>query len=333
MRLARFATQRPVTMLMLLVSVVVLGVVALSRLPLLFLPTFDSPRLSVVVPYPYSAPEEIARVIVEPIEEAMGTVSIERIVSQATAREGRVRLEFVYGADMDLAAVEVRDRLDRVRGQLPDDVEHVFLRRFSSTDIPVMAFRVSWQVPQEALEEIIDHTIQRRLQALDGVADVQVFGLERKTVQVQIDPERLEAHGLTTYQLSGLLRRNHVSLSGGALEDGGVRYLLRSVGKFSGAEQIAELALNGQGLKLRDIAQIRYTYPEKTRFDRLDRDEAVTIAIYRTSTANDVDVARSVHRTLDRIQALPGLDTLSLFVYFDSSRNILKRLYHLRGAD
>ncbi len=181
MQLARFATERPVTMLMLLVSVVVLGVVALSRLPLLFLPTFDSPRLSIVVPYPSSAPEEIARLIVEPIEEAMGTVShIERMVSQATAREGRVRLEFINGADMELAAVEVRDRLDRVRGQLPDDVEHVFLRRFSSTDIPVMPLRVSWQGPQEALEEIIDHTIQRRLQALDGVADVQVFGCNAK---------------------------------------------------------------------------------------------------------------------------------------------------------
>ncbi len=333
MQLARFATQRPVTMLMLLVSIVVLGVVALSRLPLLFLPTYDSPRLSVVVPYPSSAPEEIARLIVEPIEEAMGTVShIERMVSQATATEGRVRLEFLHGADMDLASVEVRDRLDRVRWQLPDDVEHVFLRRWSSTDIPVMAFRVSWQGPQTALEEIIDHTVQRRLQALDGVADVQVFGLQRKTIQLQIDPEQLETHGLTTYQLSGLLRRNHVSLSGGALEDGGVRYLLRSLGKFTTPEQIAQLPLNAQGLKLHDIAQVRYAYPDKTRFDRLDREEAVTIAVYRTSTANDVEVARTVHRTLADIQTLPGLETLSLFVYHDSSRNILKRLQHLRST-
>ncbi len=333
MQLARFATQRPVTTLMLLVSIVVLGAVALSRLPLLFLPTYDSPRLSVIIPYPSSAPDEIARLIVEPIEEAMGTVShIERIVSQATATEGRVRLEFLHGADMELAAVEVRDRLDRVRRQLPDDVEHVFLRRWSSTDIPVMAFRVSWQGPQTALEEIIDHTLQRRLQALEGVADVQVFGLQRKTVQLQINPEQLETHGLTTYQLSVLLRRNHVSLSGGALEDGGTRYLLRSVGEFETPEQIAKLPLNGQGLKLRDVAQVQYAYPEKTRFDRLDREESITMTVYRTSTANDVEVARAVHRALADIQTLPGLETLSLFVFHDSSRNILKRLHHLRNT-
>ena len=333
MRLAQFALRRPVTMSMLLVSVVVLGVVALSRLPLLFLPAFESSRLSVVVPYPSSAPDEIARLIVEPIEEAMGSVShIERIVSQASATEGRVRLEFVDGADMELAAVEVRDRLDRVRRQLPDDVENVFLRRFSSTDIAVMAFRVTWQGAPEALEEIVDHTLERRLQALDGVADVQVSGLQRKTVQVRVDPQRLEAHGLTTFQLAGLLRRNHVALSGGALEDGGVRYLLRSAGEFASPEQVADLPLNAQGLKLRDIAEVRYAYPDKTRFDRLDREESLTFAIYRASTANDVEVARSVRRALETIQALPGLEALSLFIYFDSSRSILQRLGHLRNT-
>jgi multidrug efflux pump subunit AcrB len=96
--------------------------------------------------------------------------------------------------------------------------------------------------------------------------------------------------------------------------------LLRPIGAFSTPEQIADLSLKAQGLQLRDIAQVRYAYPEKTRFDCRDREEAVSIAIYRTSTANDVSVARSVHQTLEAIQALPGLKPLSLFVYFDSSR-------------
>ncbi|MCA8837094.1 MAG: efflux RND transporter permease subunit, partial [Proteobacteria bacterium] len=122
------------------------------------------------------------------------------------------------------------------------------------------------------------------------------------------------------------------SLSGGALEDGGVRYLLRSVGEFQSPAAVADLPLNGQGLQLRDVAQVRYDYPEKTRFDRLDREDAVTLAVYRTSTANDVDVAQAVHRTLETIQTLPGLEALSFFVYHDSSLNILKRLAHLRNT-
>ncbi len=333
MLLARFAIRRPVTTLMLIISVVVLGLVALSRLPLLYLPTYDWPRLFVVIPYPSSAPEETARLIVEPIEEAMGTVShLERITSQANANEGWVRLEFTHGADMDLAAVEVRDRLDRVRWQLPDDVDHVFLRRWSSTDIPVLAFQVSWQGSAESLEEIVDHTIQRRLQALDGVADVRVLGLQRKTLQMQIDPDSLEAHGLTTYQLARLLQRNHLTRIGGALEDGGVRYLLRSVGELHTPEQIADLPVNAQGLRLRDVARAQYAYPEKIRYDRLDKEDAITITVYQNSTANIVDVARAVHRTLENIQTSPGLESLSLFVFHDSSRDILKRLRKLQRA-
>ncbi len=333
MQLARLATHRPVTTSMLLLSVVVLGIVALSRLPLLYLPAYDSPRLYLVVPYPSSAPEETARLIVEPIEEVMGTVShLQRITSQASASEGRVGLEFKHGTDMDLVAVEVRDRLNRVRRRLPSDVDNIFLRRWTSTDIPVVRLRLSWQGAPGRLEDIVDNTIQRRLQALGGVADVRVRGLQRKTLQIEIDPASLEAHRLTTFQLANFLRRNHLTMSGGSVEDGGVRYLVRSVGKLQSPAQLARLPVNAAGLRLRDVARVRYAYPAKKRYDRLDKEEAVTILVYRNSTANVVDVAQAVLQTLEAIQRVPGLEPLSLFVYHDSSRVILRRLKHLQWA-
>ncbi|MGQ4807218.1 Multidrug resistance protein MdtB [Candidatus Entotheonellaceae bacterium PAL068K] len=331
MHLAQIAIRRPVTTVMLLVSVVVLGGLALPRLPLLYLPTYDSPRLSIVVPYASSAPAEITRLIVEPIEDVMGTVShLKRITSQAKAAEGRIRLEFTHNADMDLVAVEVRDRLDRVRWRLPSDVNHLFLRRWSSTDIPVISMRVGWQGAPEDLEEIVEQAIQRRLQALDGVADVRVWGLQHKTLQIEIDPVSLQTHGLTTFQLANLLRRNNLAMSGGAIEDGGVRYLLRSLGAFTSPEQVASLPVRARGVRLRDVARVQYAYPEKTRYDRLDTEEAITVRVYRHSTANVVDVARAVHHSLADMQRTPGLAPLSVFVYHDSSQTILKRLHHLR---
>lgn len=333
MQLAQFATRRPVTTGMLLISMVVLGGVALARLPLLYLPTYDSPRLTITVPYPSSAPDETARLIVEPIEEVMGTVSrLDRITSQATSTEGRVRLEFHPDVDMDLVAVEVRDRLDRVRWRLPSDVRHIFLRRWSSTDIPVISMRLGWQGAAEDFDDIIDHTIQRRLQALDGVADVRVSGLQRKTLQIEINPVALETHGLTTFQLATLLRRNNLTMSGGTVEDGGVRYLLRSLGELQGADQIAQLPVNTQGLRLRDVARVRYDYPEKTQYDRLDKEDTVSLRVYRSTTANVVEVARSVRRTLEDIRALPGLEPLSVFVYHDSSETIVTRIHHLQWS-
>lgn len=333
MQLAAFAIRRPVTTTMFLISAVVLGIVALSHLPLMYLPTYDSPKLSIVVSYPSSAPEETARLIVQPIEEAMGTVShLKRMTSQADATEGRVRLEFADGADMDLVAVEVRERLDRVRQRLPSDVNHIFLRRWSSTNIAVISLRVSWQGNPERLEDIVDHTMQRRLQALDGVADVRVSGLQRKTLQIEIDPVSLETHGLTTFQLASFLRRNNLTMSGGVVEDGGVRYLLRSMGELDTPEQIANLPVHVHGLRLRDVARVRYAYPEQTQYDRLDKEDAVAIRVHRNSTANVVEVARAVHRTLAEIQRLPGLEPLSVFVYHDSSQIILTRLKRLQQA-
>lgn len=333
MHLARLAIHRPVTTAMLLVSVIVLGSVALSRLPLQYLPAYDSPRLTIVVPYPSSAPEEVARLIVEPIEDMMGTVShLQSISSWAKANEGRVRLEFQPGADMDLGAVEVRDRLDRVRWRLPDDVTNIFLRRWSSSNVSTLSMRVSWQGAPERLEEIVDHTIQRRLQALDGVADVSVWGLQRKKLQILIDPAQLETYGLTTFQLASFLRRNNVTMGGGAIEDGGTRYLVRSVGKLRTPEALARLPVNAEGVRLRDVADVRYAYPEKQRYERLNTGEAIGVAVYRTSTANVVDVARAVHRTLDELHQMPGMEGLEIFVYHDSSRRILKRLQRLQWA-
>ncbi|MDH3600233.1 MAG: efflux RND transporter permease subunit, partial [Candidatus Tectomicrobia bacterium] len=277
MHLARWALSRPVTTLMLAVSAVVLGIVAVVRLPLFLYPSYDSPRLTIVVPYRSSSPEEIERLIVQPLEDSLGALSyLQRMTSQATATRGRVRLEFAYGTDMDLAAIEVRDRLDRVRRRLPQDVTDVLLRRWSSEDIPAMKLRISWQGAPEQLYDIVVNTIERRLQGIDGVANVEVWGLQRKVLRIEVDPASLEMYGLTTLRLSDLLRRNHLSLGGGAVEDGGVRYLLRSLGNLQTPEQVATLPVGDRGLRLRDVARVQYAYPPKDRYDRLDQEDAIT---------------------------------------------------------
>jgi len=333
MHLARWAMSRPVTTLMLAVSAVVLGIVAVVHLPLLLYPSYDSPSLTIIVPYRSSAPEEIERLIVRPLEDSLGTLNhLQRMTSQATATQGRVRLEFAYGTDMDLAAIEVRDRLDRVRRRLPQDVTDVLLRRWSSEDSPVMRLRIGWQGAPEQLYDMVVNTIERRLQAIDGVANVEVYGLQRKALRIEVDPASLEMYGLTTLRLVDRLRRNHLNLGGGTVEDGGVRYLLRSLGDLQTPEQVADLPVGDQGLRLRDVARVQYAYPPKDRYDRLDREDTITMRVYRNSTENVVRVAQDVHRTLDAIRQLPQAASLGIFVYHDSSQEILKRLRHLQWS-
>ena len=196
--IVRFAVDRRVTMGMLLLGVLVLGGLALARLPLEFLPTISSSNVSVSVPYPSSSPEEIARLIVHPLEDSLGTLNrLDRLSASASASEARVNLTFLDGTDMDLAAVEVRDRVDRVRHLLPSDVRQIRIRRFQTTDIPAMRFHLSggegWDTDQ--LYEYAERTLQPRLERLAGVAQVSIRGLRTREIQVRLLPDRLNAHG------------------------------------------------------------------------------------------------------------------------------------------
>ncbi len=325
----RRAMMRPVTTWMVALSAIVLGVVAVTRLPLYYLPTYESSRLTVVVPYRSSAPQEIERLIVRPLEDALGDLSrLENMSSRAWATQGRVTLEFAHGTDMDLVAIDVRDRLDRVRRQLPRDIARMSIRQWSSEDISILGLRLSWKGPPAQLPDVVNR-LERRLQAIEGVAKVDVSGLQPKRIQIDVAPARLAMHGLTPDELASRLRRNHLNLSAGAIEDGGVRYLLRSMGELRSPREVANLPLNTRGLRLRDVARVRYVAPPKSSYHRMDQQEALTIRIYRSDTANIVQVARAVHRVLETMQQQPGLEALSIFVYHDSSRVILQRLQHL----
>ncbi len=325
----RRAMMRPVTTWMLALSAIVLGIVAVTRLPLYYLPTYESSRLTVVASYKSSSPQEIERLIVRPLEDALGDLSrLENMSSRASATQGRVSLEFAYGTNMDLVPIDVRDRLDRARRQLPRDITRISIRQWSSDDISILGLRLSWKGPQAQLHDVVNR-LERRLQAIEGVAKVDVGGLQFKQIQIDVAPARLAMHGLTTEGLATQLRRNHINLSGGAMEDGGVRYLLRSMGELRSPADMADLPLNARGLRLRDVAQVRYVAPPNTSYHRMDQQEAITIRVYRSDTANVVQVARAVRHTLEAMRQQPGLEPLNIFIYHDSSRVILQRLQHL----
>ena len=176
----RFAVERRVTMAMAVLGVLVLGWLSLDRLPLEFLPTFSSSHISVTAPYPSSSPAETERLIVRPLEDSLSTINgIESLTAVSTASSGNVSIRFVDGTDMDLAAVDVRDRVDRVRHRLPDDLERVQIRRFQSSNRPVLRFHISADWPRERLYRFTEDVIVRRLQRLEGMADVQVCAATR----------------------------------------------------------------------------------------------------------------------------------------------------------
>ena len=331
--LVRFALEHRITMSMIVLGVIVLGALSLSRLPLEFLPSFSSSNISVNAPYPSSSPEEIERLIVRPLEESLSTINgIETLSASASADQARLSVSFLEGTDMDLAAVEVRDRIDRARHLLPDDLERLTIRRFQSGDIPVLRFDVSAPWPKVRLYDFAETVIQRRLERLEGVAQISVGGLRVPELQINLDPARLQAHGIGVRSLVSQLRSANVNVSAGEIRQGSRQFQVRAVGEFSTPDEVRQLPINDSGLRLEDVAEVLYTFPEQQNFNYLNGVEALTLSVNKASAANLLAVTDRVKQEIDAIRALPEADGLEIRIFSDGSADVRKGLGQLRDA-
>ncbi|MDQ3555811.1 MAG: efflux RND transporter permease subunit [Gemmatimonadota bacterium] len=333
MSLPRFAVRRPVTTGMLVLAAVVVGLISLRLINLDMFPAFQRPTLRVSVPYPNASPAEVERRIVRPLEEALGTVrNLESVRSTASQNQGQVELEFRAGTDMNLASLEVRERVDATRGELPDDVQRVDVRRFSSDAAPVLRGGISWDGDATQLTDLLERRVQPALLQVDGVAAVEFSGLERREVTIELDQGRLLSAGIGAGEVSRALGEANLDLSAGEIELGGTRYLVRAEGQLTRVEQIRALPLRGDGLTLGDVAEVRYDYPERDFFYRLNTRNARQVQVFKESDANLVAVARDVKATLERLKSEPGMEGVDVRFWQDQSEGILEALRSLAMA-
>ena len=331
--IVRFAVERRVTMGMIILGVFVLGWLSLIRLPLEFLPSFSSSNITVMAPYRSSSPEEVERLVVRPLEDALGTINgIDTMSANAAADSARITLSFVDGTDMDMAAVDVRDRVDRARHLLPGDLERVNIWRFQTSDIPVLRFDISADWPVERFYDFTENVLQRRLERLEGVAQVSVSGIRTPELQVLLNPNRLQAHKVDVRELVTLLRDSNLNVSAGDIKEGSRKLLVRSVGEFDTPEEIRGLPLNREGLRLGDVAEVVYGLPQQEQFNYLNGQEAVTVFINKTSSANVLAVVDRAKDELDAISRLPEAVGLEYHIFNDASVDVRKGLGQLGNA-
>ena len=332
MKLSEYAINRPVTMVMVVLSLIVLGAISLTRLPLERLPSISSSGVNVRVNYSSSSPEEVERLITLPLEEVLATLSnIDQITATSSQNRSSVRVDFVAGTDMDLANMEVRERVDQVRGELPDDVDHVEIYRWQSDQREMLEANIAWRGPGDRLGDITRKVIEPRLQRLNGVANVVIEGLEEKQLIVALDQQRLDAHNVSLPSLAWQVRNNNANISLGRVMEGERRYQVRAVGEFSGADEIGALPLVNREIRLQDVAQVKYEYPEKKRFERLNGVETVDVEIFKAPTAPVVGVAEDLRRVLGEIEAEYGGD-LEIEIVRDRSKDVIREVDNLTNA-
>jgi hydrophobic/amphiphilic exporter-1 (mainly G- bacteria), HAE1 family len=333
MSLPRFAVRKPVTTGMLVITVIVMGALSANLISLDLFPSFERPQLQISVPYPDASPAEVERRIVRPLEEAMGTVRrLETIRSTASQNNARVELEFEPGTNMDLASLEVRERLELVKRDLPADVQRVNLRRFSSAEQPVLRAAISWDGDDARLSELVERRIEPALLQVPGVAQVDFSGLQDRQVSIELDQDRMRAQGITLTMISQALNRGNQDYPTGEVELSGTRFQVRAEGQLRSIEEIENLPLNRAGVRLVDVANVVYDFPERDFFFRMNGQSARQAEIYKESDANIVEVARAVKAALADLSTRPGLEGLSFRTWQDQSEGILEALWMLAKA-
>ena len=333
MNIPGFAVKRPITTLMIILSTLVIGWISLYRIPLLYIPEITGHSLRVNIPYKSSSPQEVEDLITLQVEEALGTVKhVETIESTSTDLSSEVSLKFKMDANMDLATLAVRDKIEQIRNKLPEEVENIRIFRFQTGDLPVVEFSVSILGEISELFDIVENVIKPKIQRINGVANVDVRGIEQKKLFVDLDLKRLKSHNIDTFALRRYLKTNNINVSAGGIIEGATKYVVRSIGGVRNVNETAALPVNEKGIRLSDVADVRYDFPVKESYQRLNGRNAVKLRVMKSSDANMVAVAGEVVSAINEIKTDPRMKGLEIYVYRDRSQAILERIKNLRNA-
>ena len=335
MQLSRLAVKRPITTAMLLISVLVLGSIAIVRLPLAYLPEIDVPFIGVQIPYPNSNPKEIEREIVKPVEEVLSTLAgVKTLNATASADNAEFFLEFDWGNELDVVRMQVSEKMDQVKGELPSNIGEIVIFSFNTSDIPVVQARVSAKgVNLSESYDLIEARILNRIRRVPGVARVNLEGVEPREIYVDLILDRVKAHNVDVGALIQQLQGASSNLVLGQIEDGGLRFSARVLGEFASVDELGSLMVNDQGLRLRDIAELSYEEPPYPHGRHLDGQFAVALEVYKESTANTVDVVRKVMTVIEtEINDDPLLQGVNVFVWEDQGEVITGGLKGLLKA-
>ena len=334
MKLYEYAVKRPVVVLLFLITLFVMGIVSAYKLPIEFFPRIEVPFIGVYVPYRDSHPEYIERNIVKPIEEVMATLGgVNEIFSNAGEDEAFIGITFSWGREVNVLRMEVKEKIDQIRGELPDDIEHMQIFTFDTNDIPILEGRISSKGHDlSGSYDLIERTIINPLKRIEGVGTVNIDGVEPKEVSIYLSLDKIKAHRIDVGRLFEQLQGANMSASAGEITADGLRYSVRSVGSFRSFEQIENLVVNAEGLKLKDIARIYFGEPLVTYGRYLDGEKAVAFWIQKASNANTVEVARRVHAAMDKMNKDPALEGINVLLFFDQSEEILHGLHSTRQA-
>lgn len=292
--------------MMAVLVVVLLGSISLTRLPIDLYPEIELPIAIVSTSYSGVGPQEMENLITKPIEGAISSVSnIDAVNSISSQGSSIVIAQFNDGTNMDFAALDMREKLDLIKGILPDGANQPMVLMLDPNAMPIIQISLTTSGDITGLQSLAEDTFKQRLERIDGVASVSVGGGLTNEIQIQVDQTQLLTYGLNSSQLAQLLGAANMNLPGGTVDKGDQKLTIRVVGEFRSLEEIKNLPLtlsSGAVITLKDIAEVELAYKDISSISRTNGKDSINISIQKQSSKNTVMVAETVHKEIEKLR-------------------------------
>ena len=325
MKIYETAVRKPISVALIFIGVIVFGLYSLKNLGVDQYPDIEVPYISVITMYQGGNAEDIETNITRVLEDQLNSVdNLDKITSKSSDNVSMITLKFEYGIDLTEAANDVRDVVSRTQSLLPDEVEYPTVMKFSSSMMPIMMLSVTADESYTALAKILDDKMVNELNRVNGIGSVAVIGAREREVQVNVDPNKLEAYGLTIEALGQLIASENINIPAGSLDLGTQTFNLKTDLEFDDSRELLDIVISNAGgrtVMLRDVAEIVDTLEEATMDERINGRRGVRIMIQKQTGSNTVEIIEEVQERLkDIIPTLPP--DCKVETIFESSREI-----------
>lgn len=287
MKIYESAVRKPISTILLFVGVIVFGLYSLMNLAVDQYPEIEIPQISVITMYPGANAADIETNITRVLEDNLNTVNnLKKLTSKSQDNVSMITVEFEYGSDLNEGANEIRDVVSRVQSMLPDDVDYPTIFKFSTSMIPVMMLAVTADESYPALNKILDDKLVNVLNRVDGVGAVSIVGAPEREIQVNVDPAKLDAYGLTVEQLGQLIAAENVNIPSGTIDIGNNTFNIKADGEFKLSDELRKVVVSNAGgrtVMLTDVAEIRDTLEKATMDERVNGKRGVRVIFQKLS--------------------------------------------------
>ena len=335
MSLYQSAVRRPVTTIMIFVGVVVLGLFALTRLPIDLLPDMQVNRIMIVTSYSGAAPEEVENNVTKPIQNVLNGINgVKHITSQSKENVSVVTLELREGLDIESAINDTRDKISAITEALPDGAGTPNIIKFGMDDIPILMLSIKSDASSKSLYKILNDQLITPLGRIDGVGGVNLLGARQRQINVYCDPHKLESYAITVGDVSNLIAVANRNVSAGSMNLETSKISLRAIGEIVDPKQLEELPITsfgGQTIYLRDVASVVDGDPEQQTLSYVDNQRGAMLMLMKQSGANTVQVNKRVLKALPQIvKNLPS--DIEIEVVMDQSDFIVRSINSLSST-